>query len=718
MTLRQVTRRHRAHAFLLAVKSATKEPSNLWGAMIRKLLVAFALVLAASLVAGDPVRGAEATGKAQYGAWGVDLTGMDTSVAPGDDFNRYVNGRWYDAARLPPDRPLVGSASDLALLAGTRMYLILRDLDTRESALSADERKVRDLYRSFMDTARIEQLGLAPAQRDLAELGALRTHDDVARAMASVSMMTQSAFNIAIGPNARNPNAYVVTLVQSGLGLPDREYYLRDDQVTRGIRAAYRQYITRMLMLGGTANAQPKANAILALETALARVHWPAVERRDVQKTYNPMTISELERFAPEFSWRAFFGELGLENPHTGERTLVVREKSAFPKIAQLFRATPVPVWRDYLIFHYLSDHAAYLPKRFDEAWFEMFGRELGGTSQQLSREERGSAFVDDNLGEVIGKVYVQRYFPPEARASAQKMVGNIIAALRARIGSLTWMSETTRARALQKLATMRVKIGYPDKWRDYSSYAVDPGDLMGNVARGAVFEWNRRLKRLDDPVDRDEWSLTPQTVDAYYRPTLNEIVFPAAILQPPLFDPNADDAVNYGGIGSVIGHEIGHGFDDQGSRFDSTGTLENWWTDLDRAAFDQRTAGLVTQYNGYSPLPGLHVNGQLTLGENIGDMSGLSIAYEAYRRSLGGRPAPVLDGFTGEQRFFLGWAQVWRERATDGYVRRGVISSTHSPAQFRVNGSVRNVDGWYDAFKVQPGNRLYLPPNRRIQIW
>jgi putative endopeptidase len=682
--------------------------------MHRMIAAAFALSLVGCAMNGEPSQAPQR--KAQIGAWGVDLAAMDMSVKPGDDFFRYVNGKWYDQAVIPPDRSNIGSFTDLTILSETRTIAILHDLDARGGSLSADEQKVRDLYHSYIDTDHVEQLGLAPAQKDLAALNGVRTHDDVARAMGSVPMGTIALFDVYIAADDKHPNNYVVNVVHGGIGLPNRDYYLRDDM--KPTRDGYRKYIADMLTLGGVAHADAKAARIFALETAIAKLHWPAADRRDAEKTYNPMKLSELQAFAPQFGWKPFFAELGVDASRTGERTVIVGEKTAFPALAKLFHATPVSTWRDYLVFHYLSDHAQYLPKRFDDARFDFYGKVLQGTREQLSRDKRGVAFVNGNIGEALGKLYVARYFPPEARAKAQALVDNLIATYRTHIGSRDWLGADTKPRALEKLSHLTIKIGYPDKWRDYSNYTVDPSDLLGSASRGTVFEWNRRLKRIDDPVDRSEWGMTPQTVNAYYQPTFNEIVFPAAILQPPFFDPNADDAVNYGGIGAVIGHEIGHGFDDQGSRYDPSGVLANWWTDQDRASFDKRTGGLVAQYNGFSPMPGLNVNGQLTLGENIGDLSGATISFAAYQLSLHGKAAPVLDGFTGEQRFFLGFGQIWRQKATEPYVRQRVLSNPHSPNQYRANGTVRNVDAWYDAFHVAPGDKLYLAPDQRIGLW
>ncbi len=691
--------------------------------MHKSIVAALALALMGGAMftySGDTAVAAAAAPahKPQIGKWGFDLAGMDTSVKPGDDFNRYVNGKWFDAATLPPDRPTVGSFTDLTILSETRMLDILRELDTRQASLNADEQKVRDLFHSYVDTARLEELGLTPAQKDLDVIAHLKSHDDVARIMGSALLGTAAPFNVGIIPDPKRPDVYMIAIQQSGLGLPDREYYLRDDDATKAVRDAYHKFIGDMLALANVSDAHKRADAIYALEVEIAKLHWKAEDRRDTQKIYNPMKASEIEAFAPEFPWKPFFAELGIGPAPSGERIMLVAEKSGFPGLAKLFKSTPVAVWRDYLTFHYLSDHAPFLPKRFDELNFAFYGKIVSGTQQQLAREKRGAAFVNGNIGEAMGKLFVDRYFTAEAKAKAKALVENLITVYRTHIGTRDWLGAETKPRALEKLARLTVKIGYPDRWRDYSKYRVDAGDLLGNAERGSDFEWQRQLSRVDAPVDRMEWGMTPQTVNAYYNPLLNEIVFPAAILQPPFFDPNADDAVNYGGIGAVIGHEIGHGFDDQGSQFAATGVLENWWTDADRQAFDKRTRGLVAQFNTYSPLPGLNVNGQLTLGENIGDLSGVTVALAAYELSLHGRKAPVLDGFTGQQRFFLGYGQVWRAKYTDGYIRQRTLSNPHSPPPFRVNGTVRNIDGWYDAFGVKPGDKLYLPEGERIYLW
>jgi predicted metalloendopeptidase len=658
------------------------------------------------------------TNKAVLGDWGVDLSGMDKSVKPGDDFFRYVSGSWFATAEIPPDRTTTGSFVQLDIQSETRVRGIMTELEGRAANLSPEEKQVRDLYASYVDTDRLERLGLEPARQDLAAIAAVKTHEDVARVMASPDLGTESIFDVRIGVDDKNPDAYTVFIRQSGLGLPDRDYYRLDEKGIVQTREKYRTYIADILRLGDVADAETKAEAIFALETEIADIHWSRAERRDADKTYNPMRASELVQFAPDFPWAETLRESGIVNPASGERQVIVSEKSAFPGLASLFKRTSVDTWRDYLTFHYLSSHAPYLPKRFDDAHFEFYGKVLGGQREQLARDKRGVRFVGGMMGENVGRLYVARYFPADAKAKALDLVRNLLSVYRQRIQTADWMSPETRRQALEKVGTFSVKIGYPDKWRDYSALRVDPEDLLGNQARGARFEWNRRLVRLDQPVDRSEWGMSPQTVNAYYSSSLNEIVFPAGILQPPFFDPNADPAVNYGGIGAVIGHEISHGFDDQGSKYDAEGVLRNWWTEADRTNFDARTNDLVEQFSTYSPIPGLHVNGRLTLGENIADLAGLTVAQAAYHLSLNGAKPPVLDGFTGDQRLFLGYAQVWRFKAREEALRQRVLSDSHSPPEFRINGIVRNVDAWYDAYKVAPGDKLYLAPASRVHLW
>jgi putative endopeptidase len=687
--------------------------------MRRVGLFVFGLSLASVTLLGGVADGqVQTAAKAVLGAWGVDLSGMDKTVKPGDDFFRYVNGAWFATAEIPADRTTTGSFVQLDIQSETRVRGILSELEGRKGNLTPEEKQVRDLYASYVDTDRLERLGLEPARRDLATIAAIRTHEDVARAMASPDLGAQSIFNVRIGVDDKNPDAYAVFVRQSGLGLPDRDYYRLDEKGIVATREKYRAYIAEILRLGEVADAETKAEAIFKLESEIADIHWSRVERRDADKTYNPMRASELVQFAPDFPWTDVLRESGIATPPGGERQVIISEKSAFPGLASLFKRTSVDTWRDYLTFHYLSGHAAYLPKRFDDARFEFYGKVLGGQREQLARDKRGVRFVGGAMGENVGRLYVARFFPADAKAKAQDLVRNLLNVYRQRIQTADWMSPETRRQALEKVGTFSVKIGYPDTWRDYSAFRVDPEDLLGNQTRGARYEWNRRLERLDGPVDRSEWGMSPQTVNAYYNSSLNEIVFPAGILQPPFFDPNADPAVNYGGIGAVIGHEISHGFDDQGSKYDAEGVLRNWWTEADRRNFDERTNTLSDQFSTYSPITGLFVNGRLTLGENIADLAGLTVAHAAYHLSLNGAEPPVLDGFTGDQRLFLGYAQVWRFKAREETLRQRVLSDPHSPPEFRINGVVRNVDAWYDAMGVVPGEKLYLAPERRVHLW
>jgi putative endopeptidase len=655
-----------------------------------------------------------------FGPWGVTLAYMDTSVPPGADFFRYTNGGWLKTAVIPPDRQFAGVNLELDRENEARLKDIVASLAARpDAALSAEERKLRDFYNAFENTRAIEANGLTPVKADLDRIAALKTSADVAGFMGSPAAQVSGPFDIGIDIDEKNPDAYVILLTQSGLGLPDRDYYLLKDKDSAATREAYRGYVTQMLAFAGVHDAARSA-AVYALEERIARVHWPAAERREAEKVYNPMSLSALAKFAPQFPWESYFDAAGVSHRSpSGERVVVVREKSAFPKLAAVFAATPVAVWRDYLTVRYLHSHASCLPKRIDDADFAFYGKVIGGQKQQLPRDLRGIHLLDHQMGEALGKLYVARYFTPEAKAKIQQLVANLLKAYEADIRTLTWMSPATQAKALEKIRRFTPKVGYPDKWRDYSALSIAPGALVEDMSNAVVFEWNRELKRIDSPVDRGEWDMTPPTNNAYYNPTLNEIVFPAGILQPPYFDPNADDAVNYGEIGATIGHEISHGFDDQGSKYDASGRLHNWWTAQDRKDFDARTAALAKQYDQYQPLPGLHVNGRLTLGENIADLAGLVIASKAYHIALGGKPAPVLSGLSGDQRFYIAYGQSWREVWTDGLTRRIVLSNPHSPSKYRVDGVVRNDNGWYAAFpQIKPGDTYYLPPAERVQLW
>jgi putative endopeptidase len=679
-------------------------------------LAALACVAATALAPAS----AQTSGKPQFGSWGIDLSAMDKSIKPGDDFFLYVDGNWLKTAVIPPDRTSTGAFQDLQILSENRMKEIVADLEAKPyDQLSAEEKQLRDLYDAFMDSKQIDARGLAPAKADLDYFAGLKTHTDIARAMGTVSRATDSLFDDYIAPDPKNSNAYLLTVVQGGLGLPDRDYYLRDDKALQAARDAYRSYLAGMLTLAGLPHADARAKAVYDLETTIAKAHWAVADKRDADKTYNPMTISALAKYAPGFPWAAFFKAQGIspKGPH-GERTVVAEENTAFVQMAKIFAKTPVPVWRDFLTLHYLHNVAAFLPTAIDDANFAFYGKVLGGQSQQLDRQTRAVRLLDARLGHPLGKIYVARYFPPQSKAKVEQLISNILKAYDADIRSIPWMTEVTRQKALDKLHHFTPHVGYPDTWRDYSGLVIKRDDLVGDIERSESFQWNYRLVRIDDPVDRNEWYMTPPTINAYYTRSLNSIFFPAAILQPPFFDPNADDAVNYGGIGAVIGHEISHGFDDQGSKYNGEGDLKSWWTDEDRKNFEDRVSMLGAQFDSYEGLPGLHINGKLTMGENIGDLSGITIALKAYHISLDGKDAPLLDGFTGDQRFFLSFGQIWRSKYRDAQMRQQILSNPHSPPHFRVDGATRNVDGWYNAFDVKPGDAYYLAPESRVKLW
>jgi putative endopeptidase len=654
-----------------------------------------------------------ARGQAEIPPWGLDLNMRDPAVRPGDDFFRYADGRWMDANTIPADRNNWGSFGELDERSTQQQLALVQALPT-DAAAGTNAQKVGDYYRAFTDTAAIDAKGLGPARPALDAIAAARNHEDLARLMGRSDLGLLTPLRIGIAPDQKDPDRYAVTISQSGLGLPDRDYYLKDDAVYRTIRTQYLAHITRLLTLAGEANPAAEAQGILDVETRMAKLHWPVAKRRDRDLTYNARTRAQLQEMAPGFAWEALFTSDGL----AAQPQFVVRELDAVAALAKLFPEVPVDTWRPYFKYHYLVDVSAVLPQPFDAEVFEFYGHTLSGQQEQRPRPKRAMAALNSDLGEAVGALYVERYFPASSKEQVRQLVENLRASYAQRIEALPWMTPATKKVALEKLAAFHPKLGYPDKWRDYSGLAIEKGDAFGNAARSQVFEWHREVARLGGPTDRGEWGMTPQTINAYYNPTFNEVVFPAAILQPPFFDPHADPAVNYGGIGAVIGHEMGHGFDDQGAKSDARGVLHTWWDAADTAAFKTRTDALATQYDGFTVLPGLNVNGRLTLGENIGDLGGVSVAYAAYHRSLGDHPAPVRDGLSGDQRFFLSYAQIWRALSKDEYLRKQVLSNPHSPPQFRVNGVVRNIDAWYSAFNVQPGDKLYLPPDARVHIW
>src|SRR5262252_11086974 len=669
--------------------------------------------LAIAATSPSPPPSASTSGHAQIGSFGLDLEGGDPSVKPGDDFARFANGHWLDTVQIPPDRSSWGSFAVLRERSLQQLREILEDRP-KDSPAGSNPQKLGDFYRAYLDTDAIDRAGLAPARPGLDAIAAAKTHEDLARLMGRPDLRLTAPLGFGIAPDEKDPDHYMVLIGQSGMGMPDRDYYLKDEPVYQALRAKYVAHIERLLKLAGRTDGAEAAKSILALETQIATAQWPRAKRRERDLTYNPHAREELAAFAPGFPWPALLAGAGLE----AQPRFIVREPDAVQALGALFGKTPVERWQTYLTYHYLADNADVLPKAFDDEVFDFYRRALHGQEQQQARWKRGVGAVDHALGEAAGELYVQRYFPPSSKAQMLELVENLRAAYRQHIENLPWMTAATKKVALEKLAAFHPKIGYPDKWRDYSALTIQPGDAFGNVARAESFEWQRQLKQLGGPTDRGEWGMTPQTINAYYNPTFNEVVFPAAILQPPFFDPHADPAVNYGGIGAVIGHEMGHGFDDQGSKSDARGVLRTWWGPADVAAFHTRVESLASQYDQFVALPGLNVNGHNTLGENIGDNGGLAVAYEAYHRSLKGQTAPVLDGLTGDQRFFLAFAQIWRSLYRDESLRKMVLSNPHSPPEFRVNGVVRNTDPWYGAFDVKQGDKLYLPPDERVPIW
>jgi putative endopeptidase len=667
---------------------------------------------AAPAASPSPAPVAPAIVRPAIGEFGLDLSAGNPQIKPGDDFFGYANGAWYDSFTIPADHSSYGPFDRLDELSKERVREIIEHAAAAHAPSGTPEQQIGDFYSAYMDEAAIEANGLAPARADLTRISAAKTRAAIATLFGEPGFI--SLFDVGLPADFKNPDRYNITISQATLGLPDRDYYLKEDGKLREVRAAYVAYVTQMLTLGGASDAPARARDIMAFETAAARVQWPIEKRRDVVAAYNPRSKQQLLDFAPGFPWQPFLAAQQL-----GDRQqLVLAELSAIHDLAELFKRTPLATLKAFVTFHYLSDHAPYLPKRFDEARFAFYGQMMRGQPQQRERWKRAVDVVDGALGEAVGRVYVAQYFPPESKAKMQQLVADLRAALAERIDALDWMTPQTKSRAHEKLAMFTPKIGYPDKWKDYATLVVRRDDLIGDVRRAAEWDWNYQVARLDKPVDRGEWQMTPQQVNAYYNPSNNEIVFPAAILQPPFFDPNADAAVNFGAIGAVIGHEIGHGFDDQGRKFGPDGKLEDWWTPQDAEEFSVRTARLIKEYSGFEALPGLKVNGANTVGENIGDLGGLNMAHEAYRLSLKGQPAPVLGGLTGDQRFFLAYAQVWRAKYRDGLLRELILSDVHSPDNFRVNGPLPNIDAWYTAFNVQPGDKLYIKPEERVRIW
>jgi predicted metalloendopeptidase len=649
---------------------------------------------------------------------GIDLQFVDPSVRPQDDLFRHLSAKWLDSVAIPADRARYGSFDELRDATELQLKQIVEGLaQARDLPAGSDERKIADLYNSFMDEGLAETRGLTGLQAEFARIDALSDKRELPTLIGHLSALEVGApIAFGIEQDARDSTHYAVYLGQAGLGLPDRDYYLKDDHARlKGMRDAYLAHVQRSLTMAGIPDAEQAAARILALETEIARVQWTKVENRDPVKTYNKTEIAKLDGVVSDFDWPAYFAATSVGNKVD---YVVVRQPSYFAGFAKLLDSVPLSTWKLYFKWHLIGAFAPYLDKTFVEQNFDFYGKTLRGIPEDRLRWKRGVELVEGSIGEALGRIYAAQHFPPENKAKIHKLVDNLLAAYRQSFKHLDWMGPQTRQQALAKLAKFTPKIGYPDRWRDYAALGVDRADLIGNVMRAREFEFNRQVNKLGQPIDRGEWEMTPQTVNAYYSPEKNEVVFPAAILQPPFFDVNADDAVNYGGIGAVIGHEISHGFDDQGSQYDGDGNLHDWWTKNDHARFDVRTKALVAQYGAYSPLAGYTLNGELTLGENIADNSGLSIAHKAYRFSLAGKPAPMVDGLTGDQRFCLGWAQVWRGKARDAETIRLIKIDPHSPARFRADGTLSNLPAFYSAFDVKPGDKMYLPPKARVHIW
>jgi len=657
-------------------------------------------------------------------ASGVDLAGIDHSVKPGDDFNGYASGNWAKTAQIPADRSSTGIFLKVFEKAEQRNAELIRDAGKSNPKAGSNERKIADYYAAYMNEAAIEKNGLAPIKAELAEVDAIKNKTDLSRVLGgtlrsdvdpinATNWWTENLFGLFVTQGLEDPSHNVPYLLQGGLGMPNRDYYLNDDAQMKGYRAKYQAYIASLLKQSGAQDANAKAAAILALETKIAKAQASIVESEDVHKANNPWAMADFAKKAPGLDWNAYFTAAGL----SGQKTVIAWQPEAISKLSALTASEPLQTWKDWLTFHTLNHSAGLLPKAYADAQFDFYGHTLNGTPKQRDRWKRAVGSTGDALGDAVGQIYVQRYFPASSKARVAQMVDNIKAAFNDHVDTLDWMSPVTKQKAKAKIATLKVGVGYPETWRDYSSLDVKADDALGNSLRAQEFEYKHQLAKLGQPVDKGEWWMTPQTVNAVNLPLQNALNFPAAILEAPFFDPKADDAANYGSIGAVIGHEISHSFDNTGAEFDAEGRLANWWTPEDQAHFKAAGQKLVEQYNAYEPLPGLHINGQQTLGENIADVSGLAIAHAAYVKSLGGKPAPVIDGLSGDQRFFLAFAQSWRTKTRDAALRAQVIGDGHSPGSFRAQ-TVRNLDAWYDAFKVQSGQKLYLDPKQRVKIW
>ena len=680
------------------------------------LVVALSLAFATQVsigadaaAAAAPVASAPAGGEA-----GLDKSGMDPSVRPQDDLFLAMNGTWVKKTEIPADKSSWGTFYELRELSDQRVKDIIDGLASKPQPAGTINAKIGDFYSSYMDTAAIDAAGTKPLAPYMAQLAAVKNKKDLVLLMGQWVSFVDVPLGLGVGPDAKDPSIYSAGTGQAGLGLGDRDYYLKSDARFAKARDAYVTYVRTLLTLDGDKNAVMDTKAVMALEMRIAKIQWSQEANRDPVKTYNPMTLKELGAKAPNIDWKAYLEAGDIANPPF----VSIAQPDYTWALAKLIKSEPLDVWKAYMRVRALDGAAQTLPAAFREANFQFKSVALQGIKSDKPRWQRAVATLNGSMGEALGQVYVSQYFPPAYKARMVELVDNLLKTYSTSIDGLTWMSATTKVEAHAKLAKYGIKIGYPDVWRDYSTLEVKAGDPIGNGVRAAQFEYHRQAIRNGKPVDRTEWGMTPQTVNAYYDPSKNEVVFPAAILQPPFFDMKADDAVNYGAIGAVIGHEISHGFDDQGSQFDGDGKLRNWWTPEDRKAFEAITSRLDAQYSAYEPLPGVHLNGKLTMGENIADLSGLQIAYKAWKMSLGGKPSPVIDGLTGEQRFYLGFSQVWRGKVRDARTLQLVVIDPHSPPQFRADGAAINSDGFHDAFATKPGDKMWKAPADRIRLW
>ncbi|WOH39014.1 M13-type metalloendopeptidase [Thalassotalea fonticola] len=649
-------------------------------------------------------------------ASGIDRANMDESVRPQDDFYLYVNGKWEETNEIPADKTSIGSFYDLRDKSDEDVNTIIEELAAAESlAAGSDEQKVADLFRSFMNVEALNTLGVKPIEPFLAEVAALESKDDLAKFFAKAQISgLDSPLYYYVSVDAKESSTYAGHVWHSGLGLPDRDYYFKEDARFVEMRAAYIAHVAKMFELAGLANPQASAETIMALETKMAKLHWTRVATRDSEARYNKFETAKLNTLTENFNWNVWLETLGVQD----QANIIINQPDFVTGFGEIVASTDMETWKTFLNWQVVGGFASYLSEDIAAQNFDFFGKTINGQQEQKPRWKRGVSLINGNLGEIIGKVYVKRHFTPEAKTRMVTLVENLRSAYGESIDELEWMSSDTKKAARVKLAAFTPKIGYPDKWEDYSKISISADNLIANLINVDQVDYAKSIEKLGGPIHTWEWGMTPQTVNAYYNPTVNEIVFPAAILQPPFFNLEADEAVNYGGIGAVIGHEMGHGFDDQGSKYDAEGNMKNWWTEQDLAEFTARGAQLVEQYNGYFPFEDSHVNGELTLGENIGDLSGLTIAYRAYKTSLNGVEAPVIDGLTGDQRFFMGYSQIWRQKHTEKAARERLATDSHSPGHYRALGSLSNMDEFYQAYDVKEGDKMYLAPEKRVKIW